>query len=194
MNEIGNGTGKTDEELVALSLENADWYACLMQRYEGKLGRYIYRISNASTEDIEDLLQEIFLAAYRNLNDFNQRLKFSSWIYRIAHNKVISQYRKVAARADVIDGETGEKLLTMVKGQTDIFKSVNDVITGEVLSRLLQKIDVKYKDVLVLRYLEQKEYNEISDIIKKPLGTVATLLNRAKKRMKQLIEEEGIKL
>ncbi|MFA5134555.1 MAG: RNA polymerase sigma factor [Patescibacteria group bacterium] len=194
MNESGACQGKTDEELVSLSLENADWYGCLMRRYESKLARYIYRISNASVEDIQDLLQEVFLAAYRNLNDFDQTLKFSSWIYRIAHNKVISHYRKTAARADVIDGEEGEKLLAMVSDQADIFGSVNDVITGEVLGKLLKKIDVKYKEVLVLRYLEQKEYGEISDIIKKPVGTVATLLNRAKKRMRALIDEEGIKL
>lgn len=185
---------KSDDELVKLTLENADWYSCLMQRYEDKLGRYIYRISGSGKEDIEDLLQEIFLATYRNLNDFDNRLKFSSWIYRIAHNFVISHHRKIQARPILIGGEGVEKYLAMIKDKNDVHALVNDKITGEVIGRLFQKIEVKYKEVLVLRYIEQKEYNEISDILKKPVGTIGTLLSRAKMQLREIIKREGIKL
>jgi len=195
MNFNGDCQYKTDNELVQLSLENADWYSCLMQRYEGKLGRYIYRISGGSREDIEDMLQEIFLAVYHNLNDFDSKLKFSSWIYRITHNKVISHHRKVKSRAELIRGEASERFLAMVKDDNnDVHEGVNDKITGEVLAKLFQKIDVKYKEVLVLKYFEQKGYNEISDILKKPVGTVGTLLNRAKQQMRELIKKESIEL
>ncbi|MBU0597627.1 RNA polymerase sigma factor, partial [Patescibacteria group bacterium] len=134
-----------------------------MQRYEAKLSRYIYRISSSSQEDIEDLLQETFLTVYRNLNDFDHKLKFSSWIYRITHNKVISHYRKSKARAQLISGEEGDKFLSMIKDDQEVDQIVNDKITGEVLAKLFRKIDVKYKEVLVLRYLEEKDYHEISD-------------------------------
>lgn len=194
MNFDGNCQNKTDNELVQLSLEQADWYSCLMKRYESKLGRYIYRISRGSKEDIEDLLQEIFLAVYRNLNDFDPKLKFSSWIYRIAHNKVISHHRKAKARAQTIDGEEGEKIIQRIKDEKDLVEIINDKITGEVFEQLFRKIEPKYKEVLVLRYLEEKEYNEISDILKKPTGTVGTLLKRAKQKMKHLIQKEGIQL
>jgi len=190
----GDCQNKSDNDLVKLTLKNADWYSCLMQRYEDKLSRYIYRISSANREDIEDLLQEIFLSAYRNLNDYDINLKFSSWIYRIAHNKAISHYRRVKARAQLIGGEEIDKYLSMVKDDADIHEQVNDKITGEVMSRLFQQIDVRYKDVLVLRYLEQKDYHEISDIIKKPVNTVGTLLNRAKQQMRELIKKQDIKL
>ena len=89
---------KNDEELVALALKNQDFFACLVERYEPKLMRYVRRISAATQEDAEDLLQEIFVKVYRNLNDFDPDLKFSSWIYRIAHNQVISYWRKTARR------------------------------------------------------------------------------------------------
>lgn len=194
MNFNGDCQNKKDNELVKLTLEDAEWYSCLMQRYEDKLARYIYRISGNSQEDIEDLLQEIFLAVYRNLNDFDHNLKFSSWIYRITHNHVISHHRKIKARIKQINGEDGEMLLSIIKDDKDLGEIINDKITGEVLSELLDKIDVKYKEVLVLRYLEEKEYNEISDILKKPVGTVGTLLNRAKKNLKDMIIQEGIKL
>jgi len=194
MIDNGNCQNKTDNELVKLSFQDTDYFGCLMQRYEAKLGRYIYRISGGSKEDIEDLLQEIFLAVYRNLNDFDPKLKFSSWIYRIAHNHVISHYRKVKARAQIIDGEKGEIFLLRIKDEKDLSEAINDKITGEVFEQLFQKIDVKYKEVLVLRYLEQKDYNEISDILKKPVGTVGTLLNRAKQKLRKIITQEGIKL
>ncbi|XOU94828.1 MAG: RNA polymerase sigma factor [Candidatus Kerfeldbacteria bacterium] len=194
MNFNGDCQNKTDNELVKLVLENAEWYGCLMQRYEEKLARYIYRISGNSQEDIEDLLQEIFLAVYRNLNDFDNNLKFSSWIYRITHNHVISNHRKIKARIKQINGEDGEKLLSIMKDNKDLGEIINDKITGEVLSKLLDQIDGKYKEVLVLRYLEEKEYNEISDILKKPVATIGTLLSRAKKNMHTIIIKEGIEL
>jgi len=185
---------KSDNELVSLTLQDAEWYSCLMKRYEDKLGRYIYRISGGSKEDIEDLLQEIFLDVYRNLNDFDPKLKFSSWIYRVSHNKVISHHRKVKARAQTIDGEEGEKIIQRIQDEKNLSEMINDKITGEVFEQLFQKIDKKYKEVLVLRYLEEKEYSEISDILKKPIGTVGTLLKRAKQQMKQVIKKEGIQL
>ncbi|MDD5489902.1 MAG: sigma-70 family RNA polymerase sigma factor, partial [Candidatus Moranbacteria bacterium] len=87
MIEKENCREKTDEEMVALTLKNQDYFACLVERYEPKLMRYIRRISAATQEDAEDLLQDVFVKVYRNLNDFDQKLKFSSWIYRIAHNQ-----------------------------------------------------------------------------------------------------------
>jgi len=183
---------RTDEELVKLTLKNADWYSCLMQKYESKLGRYIYRISGGSKEDIEDLLQEIFLAVYRNLNDFDPKLKFSSWIYRITHNKVISHYRKNQARPQTINGEESEKLLAIIKDESNLHEEVSSKITGESVQKLLTKLDKKYQEVLVLNYLEQKDYNEISDILKKPVGTVGTLLNRAKKQLYDIIKKQDI--
>jgi len=194
MNEMDDCHNKSDNELVSLTLQDAEWYSCLMKRYEDKLGRYIYRISGGSKEDIEDLLQEIFLDVYRNLNDFDPKLKFSSWIYRVSHNKVISHHRKVKARAQTIDGEEGEKIIQRIQDEKNLSEMINDKITGEVFEQLFQKIDKKYKEVLVLRYLEEKEYSEISDILKKPIGTVGTLLKRAKQQMKQVIKKEGIQL
>jgi len=190
----GDCEHKTDAELVKLTLKDADWYGCLAQRYEGRLARYIGRISGASKEDIEDLLQEVFLAVYRNLNDFDPKLKFSSWVYRITHNKVISHYRKTQARPQIIDGEEGEKLLAIVKDESNVHEEVSSKITGESVHGLLVKLDKKYQEVLVLKYLEEKDYNEISDILKKSVGTVGTLLNRAKVKLQEIIKNQGIKI
>ncbi|MFA5871487.1 MAG: RNA polymerase sigma factor [Parcubacteria group bacterium] len=177
---------KTDEELVALALKNQDFFACLVDRYEEKLMRYIMRISAVTREDAEDLLQDIFVKVYRNLNDFDQSLKFSSWVYRIAHNQVISHWRKTSARPKVLKFEADEDFLKFISTDEDLASDTERKFTGEEVREILDKLDDKYREVLVLKFLEGKDYKEISDILHKPLGTVATLINRAKKQFKKI--------
>jgi RNA polymerase sigma-70 factor, ECF subfamily len=176
---------KTDEELVALTLENPQVYAFLVERFEEKLLRYIMRISRSTKEDGEDLLQEVFLSAYKNLNDFDQDLKFSSWIYRITHNKVISHFRKVTARPKTTTYEGDSNLLNILASDEDIARSLERKYTAQEVKELLEKLDERYREVLVLKFLEEKDYKEISDILEKPMGTVATLISRAKSQFKE---------
>ncbi|MDD3487076.1 MAG: sigma-70 family RNA polymerase sigma factor [Candidatus Moranbacteria bacterium] len=183
---------KTDEELVALTIENQDFFACLVDRYTDKLTRYIMRISASNREDAEDLLQEIFVKAYRNLNDFDLDLKFSSWIYRIAHNQVISSWRKTKSRPQVVKFEADGDFLKFIAADEDLALDTERKFRAEEVRAVLEKLDDKYEEVLVLKFLEGKDYKEISDILQKPLGTVATLINRAKKQLKTIIEEENI--
>jgi len=179
---------KTDEELVAMTLENPDAYAFLVERYEEKLLRYVMRISTGAREDAEDVLQDVFLSAYKNLNDFDQELKFSSWIYRIAHNKVISHFRKVTARPKTMTYEGDSQLLNILASEEDIALDLEKKYTVEEVRDMLETLDERYKEVLVLKFLEEKDYKEISDILEKPMGTVATLINRAKKQFKEKTE------
>ena len=89
-----NCSEKSDEEWAYLTAENQGYFLCIMKKYEIPLKRYVGRISNFSQEEIEDILQEVFIKVYQNINDFDDSLKFSSWIYRITHNHVISKFRK----------------------------------------------------------------------------------------------------
>jgi RNA polymerase sigma-70 factor, ECF subfamily len=184
---------KTDEDLVALTLKNQDFFACLVERYEPKLMRYIRRISSATQEDAEDLLQDVFLKVYRNLNDFDPSLKFSSWIYRIAHNQVISNWRKSKTRPQVLKFEADEDFLKFIASDVDLAGDTERKFSGEEVRKMLENLDDKYKEVLVLKFLEEKDYQEISDILEKPLGTVATLINRAKKQFAKIAGEKEIK-
>lgn len=185
---------KTDEELARLAIDNEDYFLYLMKRYEQKLLAYIMRISNISFEEAEDILQEVFIKVYLNLNDFNTNLKFSSWIYRITHNQVISNYRKIKARPEHINIEDNDYLIKNLSSDFDISKELDQQILKEKVKKILEAMDIKYREVLILKYLEGRDYEEISDILTKPLGTVATLINRAKKRFKQEMEKQNIKL
>ena len=172
---------KTDEELVVLTLANQENFAYLIKKYEAKLTRYIRRISNTSPEETEDILQEIFIKAYINLNNFNPTLKFSSWIYRIAHNETISAFRKRHAKNPNYL-ENDQEILDKLAADIDLAAEIDAQYLKQYIWQIMEQMDQKYREVLELKFMEEKSYQEISDILRRPIGTVATLINRAKKQ------------
>ncbi len=185
MDKCGN---KTDEELVELTLKDQDFLFCLARRYEAKLLSYILRISNISKEEAEDILQEVFIKVYYNLNSFDKELKFSSWIYRITHNQVISNYRKIKARAETITFDFKDEIIKNIVSEFDIKEEIDYKIFREKIEKSLNNIDSKYKEVLILYLLEEKSGREISDILKKRINTVYSLISRGKKLLKKELD------
>ena len=185
---------KTDEELVALSLQNRDFFAYIVDRYEEKLFRYIKRITNLRKDDLPDILQDVFIKVYQNLNDYDSNLSFSSWIYRIAHNQVIDNYRKNKSRPQGNYIDVDDQVLENIVNDFDFIKDIDLKYLKVHIQEILEKLDEKYREILILKFFEQKDYKEISDILKKPMGTVATLINRAKKQFKEEFEKTNIKL
>jgi len=189
----GQIENKTDEEIVPLVLQDQDNFLYLMKRYEERLLRYIRRISGLDKEDAEDVLQEVFIKIYENLNGFDTSLKFSSWAYRIAHNQVISNYRKIKARPLTVSFDDDPFIANKVSSSHDLIKELDRELDSISIKNILSKIDVKYREVLVLKFIEEKDYSEISDILQKPIGTVGALINRGKVQFKKIAEQEKIK-
>ncbi len=185
---------KSDKQLVLLTLKNTDYFECLVQRYEEKLGRYIHRLTHLDTEMIEDLLQEVFLKVYKNLNDYDTDFSFGSWIYRITHNEAISHFRKTDKRPKTvqIDNEEGVNFLNILPDDINLRDDYVQKELAQKVRKLIDGLPEKYRAVLILKFLEEKSYEEISDILKIPEGTVATQLNRAKARFKQLAIENHL--
>ncbi|MDD3607323.1 MAG: RNA polymerase sigma factor [Candidatus Moranbacteria bacterium] len=184
---------KSDEEIVDLIKGNKQCYVCLMERYEEKIIRYIKRISGVSEETAEDIAQNIFLKVYINLNDFDSKLKFSSWLYRIAHNETINYWRRNNKRAKLnVSWDDNEALQNIIKDEKNIEQEVYQKITNEKLIKAINQLDEKYREVILLNYLEGKSYQEIADILKKPMGTVGTLINRAKFKLVEELKNLGI--
>lgn len=182
MIDHGNCIKKTDNELVNLSLDNSEHFLCLIKRYESKLLHYIMRISKFRREDAEDILQDVFVKTYYNLNGFNENLKFSSWIYRIAHNQTVSEIRKKSIRPSVpFEKEDIDKF----EDAFDIVKEIDNSFDREKINKTLSRLDQKYREVLILRFLDEKDYVEIADILKKPVSTVGNLILRGKKIFKE---------
>lgn len=179
----------SDVQLVQKALsENIDAFAELINRYEAKLMRYILRISHFSVAEAEEILQEVFLKAWKNLRDFDQSLSFSSWIYRITHNHTISQFRKAKSRGQDKTHSIEDQLFEIKSDDLELGEQLDKKELAKKVREALELLPKNYRDVLVLKYLEDKSYEDISDILKKPMGTVATLLNRAKKTFREQLE------
>jgi len=187
--EVADISTVTDEELVALALKDDRYYEVIVERYESKLQRYIVRFINCAPQDAQDILQEVFINAYRNLNGFDRALKLSSWLYRIAHNEAVSHLRRITARPTVImEDERFEALASELDTEAEVGKRIEHAKLRAAIARL----DEKYREVIVLRYLEDKSYEEISDIVRKPSGSVSSLITRAKRILLTEAKKEGL--
>jgi len=180
---------KTDIELVALTLRDQEKFLYLMQRYENKLLRYIKRLAGGRQECAEDILQETFIKIYKNLNDFDTDLSFSTWVYRIAHNEAINYLKKVN-KEKVIPIETDDEditsLIDILESDVDIAKDMAKKELQEKVQKILSMLSPQFQEILILKFLEDKDYKEISDILQRPMGTIATMINRAKAQFKQI--------
>ena len=185
-----NSREATDEKLVELALEDVDWFGLLVERYEPRLKRYILRISSFPIETVEEILQDVFLKIWKNLNGFSGSVKFSSWIYRIAHNETISAFRKAKSRGHDQQVELDETLF--IPDKTDFVKEFDQQLTAVKIKKTLEHLPEKYREVLVLKFLEDQSYEEIADILRCPMGTVATLISRAKKQFRAEAEKQDI--
>ncbi len=188
-----NPDNLSDEEIVDLVLEDQSRFLLIINRYKDKLFNFIRRITNTGVEDAEDLLQDIFLKVYLNINSFDRGQKFSSWIYAIARNQVISNHRKLKVRPEGhsvgIDDDGAEKIIS----DFNIGEDFDSGLAKEKVLYTLDELKAKYREVLVLKFFEDKSYDEISDIIKKPVGTVGSMINKAKKEFRDEFKRKNIK-
>ena len=188
MDEKNNS--KTDQELVVLVLKDRQAFAAIVERYQPALKRYLARLGCRDRCDQDDILQEAFLKIYLNLNDYDLDLKFSSWIYRITHNEAVSFFRKKNATPKPVVTEEELFIFQNLADDTDIIEMYNKKLEAEVVRHALSELEDQYRDVLILKFIEEKSYNEISDILKMPIGTVGTLISRGKKQLRQILQKK----
>ncbi|MEI8186144.1 MAG: sigma-70 family RNA polymerase sigma factor [Chlorobiaceae bacterium] len=179
----------TDQDLVAQTLVNKQAFAAIVRRYEAPLLRYINRLGCRDTAAAQDLLQEIFIKTYVHLNDYDHSLQFSSWIYRIAHNEIISSFRKEKNGPGVLEREGDLFLFEKVVDDLDLTDQDGQKHSSAEIQAAVDRLDPRSREIIVLKFFEEKRYEEISDILQIPEGTVATMINRAKKKIKNYLEE-----
>lgn len=190
--ESTESEARDDGALVREALRDRDRFALIVRRYAPPLSRYLGRLLGASTQSTEDVLQDVFIKVYLNLNDYDQTRPFSPWIYRIAHNEAMSFLRRRRREPYTIAGDEGKLLLERVLDGFDVHDFIDQSRLDNAVRAALGDLDSKYRGALVLRFLEDKSYREISEILRLPMGSVATLINRGKKRLKRNLERAGI--
>ncbi len=177
----------TDESVVRQVLDgDTNAFAELVKRYEVKITRYGHKFMNGQ-EDIRDVVQDIFIKAFENLRSFNTSMKFSSWLYRIAHNAFVNRLRDSHRKLLRIDFDTVTPFLFSSDNLEDVFFHKEN---QRRIEASLKDLDIKYREVIVLRYFEELSYDEISDVLKIPVSTVGVRLNRAVRAMKEVFEKK----
>lgn len=179
-----------DEEIVKRSLENLDYFKCLYERYGQKLKRYIKRIAFTSEQEAEDILQDAFIKIWKNLHEYDSSLKLSSWLYRIVHNETISYVRAKHAYGKNNTIDTDSQAVLLLQAELDWEPDPEEI--HSLTSKVLNNMPDKYRQFLIMKFFEKLSYEEISDILKVPEGTVATRINRAKKIFRKIAETERI--
>ena len=175
-------SGLPDEQLVKhVREQDKEAYTEIINRFEDKLMRYAVYLTDDENK-AADVVQEAFIKAYINLNSFDVKKKFSSWIYRIAHNEamdVLRKHYKHIPMLDDVDFDSGIDL-------------ENNLIKQELSGHAqlcLSQMPILYREPLSLYFLEDKSYDEISDILRIPVPTVGTRINRAKVLMRKICQK-----
>lgn len=159
-------------------------------KYHDKLLFYLWHLLG-SKDEAEDILQDVFIKAFNNLERFDNRRSFSSWVYRIAHNEAIN-YLKRRNKQRSISWEDivtiKDRLESADRGDSPQEAWIRRERRDEVRSAL-KKLSTKYREAILLRYYFDHSYEEMGDILEKPVNTVGTLLSRAKKRLLEILSE-----
>ncbi len=180
-------TDTTDENIATLVQQgDAHIFGELVERYEAKLLRYAKRFL-FGYEDAEDLVQEVFIKAYTNIQSFDSARSFNSWIYRIAHNEFINKIRKRHREPlTFFDPDTLFPHPIEPKQADDDFKEKE---LREMLDNCLDQLDAKYREPLVLYYYEDMGYEQIAEIMHVPVSTVGVRLRRGKQALQAIYQK-----
>lgn len=163
-------------------------FEVLVNQYSARVSNTIYHILGISS-DVDDLAQEVFIKVYKHLDNFNQKSKFSTWLYRITVNTVYDYLRKKRHRRTI----SLEELEPEEPGR---FTALPEAVTGQaeqnelqkLLHKLIQELPVKYRTVVILKDIEGLAYNEIAGIMKCSLGTVESRLYRARMALRDKLK------
>lgn len=179
---------QTDEEIARLVQSgNIELFGILIERYEEKMLRYGKKFLRGF-EDIEDIVQDVFIKAYENIQSFDAKRKFSSWLYRIAHNEFVNAIKKKSKNPlFFFDSDT---LFPHPISKENSNKEANRGELNKIIDKCLDKLNLKYREPIILYYFEELSYKEIADILHIPIGTVSIRLKRGKEIIKKIYDQE----
>jgi RNA polymerase sigma-70 factor (ECF subfamily) len=183
-----------DGELVQSALNGREpSFEELVRRYQRPIAAYVYRMVGDYDAAL-DLTQEVFIKVYNSLARYRSEFKFSTWIYKIAHNAAIDHLRRHSVRdlalTTGIDGERREVLIES-RRLTPEQESERKERRSEIES-VVQLLPAAYRELIVLRHSQDLSYDEIADVTGLPLGTVKNRLFRAREAMRDHLLQRGI--
>ncbi|EGQ25182.1 RNA polymerase sigma factor SigW [Mammaliicoccus sciuri] len=167
---------------------NQDAFEEIVIHFQHRLYQVCYRMLNNAAE-AEDIAQEAFVRAYVNLETFDQKRKFSTWLYRIATNLCIDRIRKKKPDYYLdaqVPGTEGLDMYSQIAADQRLPEE--EVEKMEMKDRIqyeVSRLPDKYRTIIILRYMEDLQLQEIADILEMPLGTVKTRVHRGREALRQ---------
>ncbi len=187
--------GPSDQQLVTEAIGGSqEAYRQLLERYRQPVVSLVYRIVR-DLSWAEDVSQEAFLKAFRALASFQVERKFSSWLFKIAHNTAIDALRR--RRIETVPLETADPdkpdlLDCLPGGDLDSPASkLHSRTLGIAIAEAIANLRPEYRSAVELRFIQGLPYEEIADIMQLPLGTVKTHLHRARKALVEQLSDAG---
>lgn len=160
-------------------------YANLINKYKNPLYATILRMTK-NPHDAQDLVQEAFIKVYERLGKYDETGSFASWMYRVAINHCMDEFRKKSYKMKQVEIEEGS-ISSVDTPELIFFKNEE----SRRLERLVATLPEDERIIILLRYINELSYQEISELVDTPLATVRNKLHRAKKRMRETVKREG---
>lgn len=183
-------TSTSDEEIAAL-VQRGDFeqFGILMQRYEPKLRRYGSKFL-ARTDDIQDIVQDVFVQTYQNIKNFDTKQRFSPWIYRIAHNAFANELRRKSRHPLLLPDF--DMLLEHLPASESADETSEQRVLKEMVEAGLAGLPASFREILVLYFVEELSYKEIADVLHIPVNIVGVRLSRAKRALRKTYEARNM--
>lgn len=178
----------TDIDIVRkVKQGDAEAFGELMNRYEAKLTRYLGRFLH-DDDAVTDVLQDVLVKAYINIQSFDENYTFSSWVYRIAHNEALNVLKK--KKSTPFSWFDPEALVPYFAYHDKTEENIDLEVLKKDIEQVLIKLPESYREILVLYFYEELSYKEISLVLKIPISSVGVRINRAKKKAYELVKLE----
>jgi RNA polymerase sigma-70 factor (ECF subfamily) len=191
--ENASSSSLEDDKFVKRAIEgDQDAYKDLMDKYQKPLYFHVLKMVK-NHEQVEDLVQEAFMKAFRNLNSYNTNYAFSTWLYRITTNHTIDYLRKKKLKTTSIDQPVKTRDGEMEIQISDDAETDRDIIRKErkkIIHNAINDLPEKYRRVIEMRHLQELSYQEIADQLDLPLGTVKAHIFRAREMLYKELKDK----
>jgi RNA polymerase sigma-70 factor (ECF subfamily) len=189
-----NFASATDSDLVATAITGQEGsFEELVRRYQRPISAYVYRMVG-NYESALDLTQEIFIKVYASLRKYRSEFKFSTWIYKIAHNAAVDHLRRSSTREQsLISGSESDQFELPIESRRLSPEQESERKERRIeIESVVRALPANYRELIILRHSQDLTYEEIVEVTGLPLGTVKNRLFRAREMMRQQFVNRGI--
>ena len=183
----------SDGEIIAGTVAGRlDGFEELVRRYQRPITGYVFRMVG-EYESALDVTQEVFIKVYNSLHKYSSEYKFSTWLYRIAHNAAVDHLRRNSITPQSLEAENADGSF-QIQLESRTASPEQDRERSEWRSEIdsvVRALPPAYRDLIMLRHGRDLSYDEIAEVTGLPLGTVKNRLFRARELMREMFIARG---